>query len=434
MSNQSRRDILKLLGASALSASGILGYSKPAFAAKKANILIIGGGIGGITTAKYLRLLNNDVNITVIEPNSKYTFCPGSNEVLVGEPIENFIRTYDHTRARYNFNIIADKASAIDFDNKQVKTEGGNVLKYDSLVIAPGPTFSFDDIEGYSLQLAESKILHAWKAGRQTTMLRDQVHAMRQGGTMVIATPAMPFRCPPAPYERASFLAGWMEEHNPRGKIIILDKNPGFIFQTQYTKYWKEHFGFGTDKARIERITSQDGGGIASVDANNMTVTDVHGDTIKADVINIIPTNLPHKLATDSGLTKVDFGIKVNHHDMSIDGLQDVYLIGDSADFLVKTGYLASNQGKVVAAAIDDRLHGVDPRQPIYTNNCVAKASLDDFGMSIADTFRERNGELLLAQTVQDPLPDVIDNPFLHHIRAKVSDNWQRSFRRAVFD
>lgn len=434
MSQHSRRDILKLIGASALSATGIGAYSQSAFAAKKAHVVILGGGIGGITTAKYLRLFNKDVKITVIEPNSKYTFCPGSNEVLVGQPIEDFIRSYDHTRTRYDFNIVAEKASAIDFDNKLVKTEGGSSIKYDSLVISPGPTFAFDDIEGYSEKLAESQILHAWKAGRQTTMLRDQVHAMRQGGTMVIATPAMPFRCPPAPYERASFLAGWMEKHNPTGKIIILDKNPGFIFQIQYTKYWKEHFGFGTEHARIERITSQDGGGIASVDARNMTVTNQHGDTIKADVINIIPTNMPHKLTTDAGLKKVDFGIKVNHYDMSVDGLDSVYLIGDSADFLVKTGYLASNQGKVVAAAIDDRLHGRDPSQPIYTNNCVAKASLDDFGMSIADTFRERNGELVVAQTTQDPLPEDIDNPFLHHIRSKVSDNWQRSFRRAVFD
>jgi sulfide dehydrogenase [flavocytochrome c] flavoprotein subunit len=225
-----------------------------------------------------------------------------------------------------------------------------------------------------------------------------------------------------------------MEKNNPKAKIIILDKNPGFIFQIQYTKYWKDNFGFGTDNARIERITSQDGGSITKVDQKNMTVTNAHGDTIKADVINIIPTNQPNELALKSGLKKVDFGIQVNHHDMSLEGHPDVYLIGDSADFLVKTGYLAANQAKVVAQAIDDRLHGKEPGQPIYMNNCVAKASQKDFGMSIADTFRERAGKLLLAQTTQDPLPEEMDNPFLHHIRAAVSDNWQRSFRRAVFD
>ena len=434
MSQTTRRDMLKFLGGSAIASTGILGLGKSAFAASKAKVVIIGGGIGGITTAKYLRLINKDVKITIIEPNSEYTFCPGSNEILVGEPLSNFVRTYDHTRKRYDFDMVADKVASIDFDKKSVKTKGGTTLQYDSLVISPGPTFLFDDIEGYSQGLAETKILHAWKAGKQTTMLRDQVRAMPQGGTMVIATPSMPFRCPPAPYERASFLAEWMEKNNPKAKIIILDKNPGFIFQIQYSKYWKDNFGFGTDNARIERISSQDGGGVAKVDAKNMTITNAHGDTIKADVINVIPTNKPNKLTTDSGLKEVDFGIEVNKHDMSIEGHKDVYLIGDSADFLVKTGYLASNQGKVVAQAIDDRLHGKNPGQPIYTNNCVAKASKDNFGMSIADTFREREGKLITAQTVQDPFPAEIDNPFLHHIRAAVSDNWQRSFRRAVFD
>lgn len=433
MSQLTRRNMLKMLGASAVASTGLLGLGKTAFASNKAHVVIIGGGIGGIVTAKYLRLINDQVKITVIEPNSKYTFCPGSNEILVGQPLSDFERTYDHTKKRYNFDIVAEKVSAIDFDGKSVKTSGGQSIKYDSLVISPGPTFAFDDIEGYSEDLANTKILHAWKAGKQTTMLRDQIRGMRQGGTMVIATPSMPFRCPPAPYERASFVAGWMEKNNPTGKIILLDKNPGFIFEIQYIHYWKQKYGYGTDNARITRISSQEGGGITKVDAKNMTVTNAHGDTIKADIINVIPTNKPNDLAVNAGLKVAAMGIQTNKHDMSIDGLSDVYLIGDSADFLVKTGYLASNQGKVVAQAINARLHGTEPGQPIYTNNCVAKES-EDRAMSIADTFRERDGKLLLQQTVQDPFPDEIDNPFLHHIRAQVSDNWQRSFRRAVFD
>lgn len=434
MSNVTRRDLLKMLAASTAASTGLFGLGKAAFAADKAHVVIIGGGIGGIVTAKYLRLINDQVKITVIEPNSKYTFCPGSNEILIGHPLSDFERTYDHTKKRYNFDIVADKVSGIDFGAKSVQTSGGSTIKYDSLVISPGPTFAFDDIEGYSEELANTKILHAWKAGKQTLMLKEQIDGMRQGGTMVIATPSMPFRCPPAPYERASFLAEWMGKHNPTGKIIILDKNPGFIFEIQYSQYWKEKFGFGTDNARIERISSQDGGSITKVDARNMTVTNAHGDTIKADVINIIPTNKPNDIAVNAGLDVADFGIKTNKHDMSIDGHPDVYLIGDSADFLVKTGYLASNQAKVVAQAINARLHGKEPGQPIYTNNCVAKATAEDTGMSIADTFRERDGKLLLQQTIQDPFPEEMDNPFLHHIRAQVSDNWQRSFRRAVFD
>lgn len=434
MSEPTRRDMLKMLGAAAISSTGLLGVGKSAFGAKSAHVVIIGGGIGGIATAKYLRIINKDVKITVIEPNREYVFCPGSNEVLVGDPIEEFIRSYDHPMSRYDFNMVSGKVTDIDFDNKSVKTAGGETIGYDTLVVSPGPGFTFDDIEGWSKELADTKILHAWKAGAQTTMLRDQIRAMPQGGTMIIGTPAMPFRCPPAPYERASFVAEWMETHNPKAKIIILDKNPGFIFQDQYLKYWTDHRGYGTDHAMIEWVSSTDGGAVKKLDAKNMTVTTQGGETIKADVINLIPTNTAHPLAQSTGLTQGKDWVEVNHHDMSSLAHPDVYVIGDTADFFVKTGYLASNQAKVVAQAIDDRLHGKEPGQPLYTNNCVAKAARDEFGMSIADTFRERDGKLVLQQTIQSPTPQDIGNPFLHHVRAAISDNWQRTFRRDIFD
>ncbi len=434
MGKISRRGILALMGGTALAATGLLGSTKSAFAAKAARVLVIGGGIGGIATAKYLRILNQDVKITVIEPNPEYVFCPGSNVVLTGnEPIADFTRGYEHPSSRYRFDMLSESVSDIDFAKRQVKTVQGNTVAYDFLVISPGPEFIFDDVPGWSRELADTGFLHAWKAGKQTTMLRDQIAGMPQGGTLIIATPSMPFRCPPAPYERASFVAEWMAAHNPTGKIIILDKNVGFIFQDKYIDYWTKHRGYGTDHSMIEWVSSKDGGAIAGLDPKTKTVITAAGERYQGDVINIIPTHRANALAERTGLTQGGDWVEVNHKDMTAKAQPDVYVIGDTADFFVKTGYLASNQAKVVAQAIDDRLHGREPGQPLYTNNCVANAG-EDYAMAITDSFRERNGELIVQQTVQMPDPEDVDNAFLHHIRTSISEAWQRSFRRDIFD
>ena len=433
MNQLNRRNLLKLMGISALSVTGLTGIRKQAFGASSAQVVIVGGGIGGITTAKYLRIINNEVNITVVEPNSLYTFCPGSNEVLVGEPLSDFQRTYDHTRHRYRLRLVADSVKDIDFNRKQVKTAGGENISYDYLVMSPGPDFIFDDIEGWSRELANRKILHAWKAGKQTLMLRDQIRAMPRGGVMVISPPVMPYRCPPAPYERASFVAEWMQKHNRRGKIIILDHNPGFVFQQQYIRYWTERRGFGTDHAMIEWVSSAQGGAVTELDAGKMTVTIRSGETIKADVINLIPRHTANRLTRNTGLTQGKDWVEVNHHDMSSLAQADVYVLGDTADFYIKTGKLASDQAKVIAQAIDARLHDKEPGQPLYANDCLAKAG-SDFGMTLTETYRERDGKLLLAQSIQRPLPKESENVFLRHLLVSAADNWQRSFRRDVFD
>ena len=427
-----RRELLKLMGGAAASVLGLSAF-QPVYGMSAARVVIVGGGIGGMITAKYLRLINKDVKITVIEPNSVYTFCPGSNDVLVGEPLADFQRTYEHTKERYQLQMVADHVKDIDVNQKQVKTAGGKNISYDYLVMSPGPDFVFDNIEGWSKELANSKILHAWKAGKQTLMLRDQIRSMPQGGVMVIAPPAMPFRCPPAPYERASFIAEWMHQHNPRGKIIILDRNPGFVFQKQYIKYWKQQRAYGTKNAVIEWVSSSEGGAVTQLDAGNMSVRTEGGETVKADVINLIPTNTANRLLIQTGLTQGKDWTPVNHHDMSSRAQKDVYVIGDSADFYIKTGYLAADQGKVVAQAINARLHGKAPGQPLYINDCLAKAG-EDFGMTLTETYRERDGKLLLAQSIQRPLPKESENAFMRHFLVAAADNWQRSFRRDVFD
>ncbi|SIO10610.1 sulfide dehydrogenase [flavocytochrome c] flavoprotein chain [Sulfurivirga caldicuralii] len=426
-----RRDLIKLFGASAATAA--LGVSPKAFSASAPHLVIVGGGVGGTATAKYMRMLDPSIRITLIEPNREYVFCPGSNEVLNDEvTLAEQTVTYDSIRNRYGVNVVLDKATAIDYDKKTVRTAKGERIAYDWLVVSPGPDFVFDAVEGYSRELAEGDFPHAWKAGPQTLKLKKLYQGMRTGGVVVISAPPMPYRCPPAPYERASFMAEWLKEHNPTAKILILDSKPDFIFQPHYETYWKEKFGYGTDNAMIEWVGEHNGGKVVSLDPNTRSVKTADGETIKADVINIIPVHKAGKFAFDTGLTMGKQWVPINPFDFRSKVDKNVFVIGDTteADPMVKTGYLASNQAKWVAQVILAEMTGKDPGYPLWTNNCVAMAG-EDFGMTITDTFRYHDGKIELQETIQSP---VNLNPHLNAERVAIARNWQRTFRRDIFE
>ena len=426
----SRRDVLKLFGATA--ATGLLAPAR-VLAGTPPKLVIVGGGIGGAAMAKYMRILNADIQITVVEPNAEYIFCPGSNEVLNDEvSLNDLTVTYDTLRNRYGVTVVQDKATTIDYTHRQLHTAGGHTLPYDWLVVSTGPDFVYSAIEGYSAQLAHGDFPHAWKAGPQTLRLKQLYQSMKPGGTVVISSPPMPYRCPPAPYERASFMAAWLKEHNPTAKIIILDSKPDFIFQPHYETYWKETFGYGTDNAMIEWVGSHQGGTVQVLDAKTRTVITADGERIQADVINIIPPEQTSTFARENDLNLGKAWVPIHPKDFRSRKDPNVFVIGDAseADPMVKTGYMASNQAKWVAQVIQAEIEGRDPGSPIWTNNCVAMAG-DDFGMTITDTFRFHQGRIELQETIQAP---VSDNPHLNALRAAVAKNWQRTFRRDIFE
>ncbi|WP_294946838.1 FCSD flavin-binding domain-containing protein [Sulfurivirga sp.] len=424
-----RRDVLKLFGAGAAS----LALPHGARAAAAPRLVIVGGGIGGAALAKYMRILNRDIHITVIEPNPRFIFCPGSNEVLNDEvSIDDLTVTYDTLRHRYGAEVIQERAVEIDYAGHHVLTSGGRRVPYDWLAVSPGPQFIYEAVEGYSEALAQGDFPHAWKAGPQTLRLKKLYQSMRPGGVVVISAPPMPYRCPPAPYERASFMAAWLKRHNPTAKILILDSKPDFIFQANYEDYWRDKFGYGTDHAMIEWVGSHEGGTVRQLDPAAHTVITADGERIRADVINIIPPEKAGRFAFDTGLTLGRDWVPVNPYDFRSRKDPNVFVLGDAAeaDPMVKTGYVASNQAKWIAQIIHGEMTGRDPGNPLWTNNCVAMAG-DDYGMTVTDTYRYHGGKIVTQETL---IANPSHNPHLNALRASIARNWQRSFRRDIFE
>jgi len=431
MNKITRRDLIKLFGTTALS-TGLMGASNLAFASKSAHIVIVGGGVGGAASAKYMRLLNPDVRITIVEPEPKYIFCPGSNEVVADfDTLESLTVDFNTLKSRYAVNIIQDRATEIDYAAKKLKLAKGDVLSYDKLIVSPGPDFKYDAVEGFSKQLAEGNFPAAWHAGPQTLVLRDQINALPQGGTVLITSPVDPYRCPPAPYERASFIANKLKTVNPTAKVIILDSKDDFVFHDVYLDYWEKMHGLGTPNARIEWVSKKSGGHVTKLDAKNRTLTTSNGQVHKGDVINIIPPEMAGSFVRMNGLSDGDWA-PFNSKDFSTKRDKDVYIIGDSAaaDPMPKTGYIASNQAKVVTKAIHAELTGKEIGTPFITNNCVAMAA-EDWGMTVAETFRYAGNNKPFEESYI--MSDPTKNPFYRHVRAEVAKNWQRTFRKDIY-
>src|ERR1700686_2086054 len=281
-----RRDVVG--GAAASAASLVLTpllpslLPRPAHAQSAARIVVIGGGFGGAACARALRRIDSKLQVTLVEPNRTFTACPFSNEVIAGlRNIEAQQFSYEKIVAD-GVTVIAQAAIKVDPQARTLTLADGTSLGYDRLVLAPGIDLRFDALPGYD-EVASLKMPHAWKAGEQTTLLRKQIETMEDGGVVVIAVPAAPLRCPPAPYERASLIAHYLKANKPRSKILILDAKDGFSQQRLFEGAWKELY-----PGMIERIALSQGGRVTSVDpATNTIVTDFGNYT--GQVASVIP-------------------------------------------------------------------------------------------------------------------------------------------------
>ncbi len=235
MTQMTRRTFTTRLASAAGVASVLGGLGFPSIAkAAKGRVIVIGGGFGGATCAKYLRRADAALDVTLIETNQTFITCPFSNAVLGGvRSLDTISHGYDKLAGRHGINVIHDTATAIDPAAKKVTLQGGGTQAYDRLVVSPGIALQWGALEGYD-EAASDAMPHAWKAGAQTTRLRQQLEAMPDGGVVLIAAPANPFRCPPGPYERASLIAHYFKTHKPKSKIIILDAKEKFSKQTLF--------------------------------------------------------------------------------------------------------------------------------------------------------------------------------------------------------
>lgn len=378
-----RRDFVKTTGAvAAVSAFGIPHIAR----AQGKKVVVVGGGTGGATAAKYIKMADESIDVTIVEPNKEYYTCYMSNEVLSGaRKLESIRHGYDGLKGM-GINVVFEKATAIDPEKKMVKTEGGQELAFDRAVVAPGISILYDKIEGYSKEAAQ-KMPHAWKAGEQTKILRSQLEAMDDGGVVVIAAPPNPFRCPPGPYERASQIAMYLKEAKPKSKVLILDNKQKFSKQGLFTQGWERLYGFGTEDSLIEWQPGPDAG-VNKVDPKTMTLF-TNFEEVKADVANVIPPQAAGQIALDAGLADDSGWCPVDKKTFESTLHKGIHVIGDAciATKMPKSGYSANSQGKVAAAALVAMLKGDEPGTPSYVNTCYSIIG-KDYGISVAAVYR----------------------------------------------
>ena len=237
----SRREFMQWAGAaSAAGTLSMVGCAAPGSGPSAGRVVVIGGGIGGGTAAKYIKLWAPDIDVTVIERDSGFVSCPISNLVLAGNTsMSDISRGYDGLRAR-GVRVVHDNAVGIDPVNKVVQLESRNTLPYDRLIVSPGVDFMYDTIPGLNNAAAQQQVPHAWKAGPQTLLLKKQLESMRDGGVFVFHIPLAPYRCPPGPYERICQVADYFKRAKPKSKIIVLDSNPDVVSKAGLFKAaWK---------------------------------------------------------------------------------------------------------------------------------------------------------------------------------------------------
>jgi len=336
----------------------------------RAKVLVIGGGYGGATAAKYVRMLSNyKIDVVMVEPNTNFVSCPISNLVLGGSRTMGDITTpYDKLSGKHGVTVVKDMVSTIDAAKKTVTLASGATIGYDKLILSPGIDLMWNSIGGLQAANAAGQILQAWKAGPETLALRRQLEAMPDGGVYAITIPLAPYRCPPGPYERASQVASYFKKAKPKSKVLILDANPDVTSKGPlFKKFWAENY---------QGMLEYRGGHKAmAVDARTNTVKFDVQDDVRAQVLNVLPDMSAGAIAVRSGLANANKRwCDVNYLTFESTAAKDVHIIGDStlsAPLMPKSGHMANSHGKVVAAAVVAQLSGMEVNpNPVLTNTC----------------------------------------------------------------
>jgi sulfide dehydrogenase [flavocytochrome c] flavoprotein subunit len=367
-----------------LAGATLLAAPLPARAAG-GSVVVIGAGFGGATAARYLKRLDPAIEVTLVERDASILTCPFSNAVLGGyETMQNLTRSLDGLRAA-GVKLVRGEAAAIDTQARSVRLADGTRLAYDRLVVSPGIELNYAGVPGYS-EAAAARMPHAWKAGAQTVLLRQQLEGMADGGTFIVAPPGNPFRCPPGPYERISLVASYFKASKPKSKILVLDAKDAFSKQGLFQAAWEQEF-----PGMITWIAGKDGGKVESVDPAAMTVKAGFG-LEKGAVVNLIPPQRAGAIAQTAGLTGDNGWCPVDPLTFASAKAANVYVVGDAsiAGAMPKSGSSANAQAKVVAAAIVASLAGKEPGAPALMNICYSLVT-PDYGISTTDVYQASN-------------------------------------------
>ena len=377
-----RRVFLKLAGAA--------GFAAPSLASAQGagRVVVVGGGFGGATAARTLKQLDPKLAVTLVEPNPVYTSCPFSNSVLANlREISQQEFGYEGIK-RVGVTVAATSATAVDAATRTVTLADGNRLSYDRLVLSPGIDVDWGAIPGYD-EAAAQKMPHAWKAGSQTVLLRQQLQDMKDGGLVVMSAPANPFRCPPGPYERASLIAYWLKVWKPKSKLLLLDSKDAFSKQRLFQNGWAELY-----PGMIEWVPLSKGGKVTSVDPATLTLVTEFGSH-KADVANVIPPQKAGAIASRTGVADRTGWCPVEPVAFESTLQRGIHVLGDAAIMgaMPKSAFAANAQAKVCAAAIVELLAGRAPQPPLLINTCYSLLAAD-YGISIAGVYRADKGLL----------------------------------------
>lgn len=380
-----RRNLIKSIGI-----LGALNLTLGCASTSKSNrgtVIVVGGGYGGATAAKYIRLWSdNAINVTLIEPNEKFISCPLSNLVLGGsKQLDDLTVSYDSLQKRHGVKVVRDLVKSIDTSKKTVRTSGGQSIRYDKLVLSPGVDFMWETLPSIADGNAQSQIIHAWKAGPQTATLRKQLVAMQDGGTFVIAIPLAPYRCPPGPYERACQVAHYFSKSKPRSKVLILDSNDDVTSKGPlFKKIWAERYK-GIIEYQPKFVTSD-------LDIKTNTLISDFGDKISGTVLNLIPSQRAGLIAQTTGLANLNKRwCEVDYSTFESTQSKDIHILGDAiqvAPLMPKSGHMANQHAKICAAAIVDVLNDRVPNKAPLINNTCYSFTTDSQAIHVASVHR----------------------------------------------
>ncbi len=427
MTDLTRRNLIKLLGTTA--GLGLAGFSPLLKAINyQARVVVIGGGYGGATIAKYLRLANPRIEVTLIEKDSNYISCALSNEVLSDErTLESLTFNYDGLAKFYGVKILHDEATEIDPVKKKISTRGGQTLHYDRLVVSPGVAFRWDAIEGYD-ESASQNMPHAWFAGEQTQLLRRQLEAMDDGGKVFIVAPPNPYKCPPGPYERAALIAHNLRHHKKtKSKVVMFDAQDSFGKKALFEQAWEQHY-----PGMIKWIPGSEDGKVEAVDPENLSVV-TEFDEHKGDVVNVIPPQKAGLIAERAGLTDDTGWCPVNHRTFESKIHKNIHVVGDAciAAPMPKSAYAANTQAKVCATAIDALINGNPPPEPSYVNTCYSIPA-PGHGISIAGVYR-LDGDKIVAVEGAGGVSPLDGSEWVREMEAAYARSWFVNITSDIF-
>jgi len=398
-----RRSFLKLVGAGA-GAAGLpmIGRAAELMPKTGRRVVVVGGGYGGTIAAKYVRMLDKSIEVVMIERNKQFVSCPFSNFYIAGltKDMNALTIGYDKLTANHGVKMVYAEVTGIDPAAKKVVTDQGT-LDYDRLIVSPGIDFRTEEIEGYDAKTAEI-FPHAWKAGAQSTLLRNQLQAMKDGGTVVISMPLTPYRCPPGPYERSCLIAHYLKTHKPKSKLILLDANPDVVSKKPlFTKAWSTYYKDNFQYVGGKKVTKADtGAGLVSVEGI---------EDFKGDVINLIPSQRAGDIAVKTGLVGDDKKwCPVDAITFESTKHKGIHVIGDATALpsdgppMPKSGYSANSQAKVCAMNVVNLLNGKETVEFSGINVCYSAIS-DHESVSIAQVFKLEGGKIKSSATAISP-------------------------------